>query len=476
MNAKVRSASILFILCALSVPAAMAGEYAPVVLPGTSTGIRIEILPEIELLSGVLTQTSWERHLGMQGKGNAYYRELKAFFGPYRRHRAIKIADRLTRRGFTYDAPPHLIASLGPLPDLAPSNGYDQYVIDRARGLKNVRQFRDGLVDLAKESGFAEFFKSHRDAYEGWLRETTEGLDTRLLADWLAGFFGWHGQDLRLILAPGLLPDGGYGATIRNADGSETIYQFIRENGRTEGGPEFPRGIPLQLLSLHEWGHAYVAVAFAKHKQQFAALDSFFEPVAAIMKRHAYPSWETFFNEQLVRAITTFAMSELQGPQASQSALSWEEKNGFYLTSFTVEQLKHYRTHRDDYKRFDDFIPYLIEQYSQNREKLRQRVAQVRIAPLEAGTHIGEELTVCGTVASVNHESRRTGVTAYLNLDTKFPGPSFRIAITTMSRGHSDGIESENLGKHVCVSGTIKKRKGVPEIEAREPSQIRAQE
>lgn len=84
-------------------------------------------------------------------------------------------------------------------------------------------------------------------------------------------------------------------------------------------------------------------------------------------------------------------------------------------------------------------------------------VAQTRVAPSEAGTHIGEEVTVCGTVASVNHESPKTGVAAFLNLDARYPNPAFRIAIP--AGANPADIDSKYVGKHVCIKGEIKKRK-----------------
>jgi len=45
-------------------------------------------------------------------------------------------------------------------------------------------------------------------------------------------------------------------------------------------------------------------------------------------------------------------------------------KHGFYLTEFTIRQLDYYVAHRDTYKRFDEFLPYLMDRYEENREEL----------------------------------------------------------------------------------------------------------
>jgi hypothetical protein len=345
-------------------------EYAPITLPETPAGIHMEILPEIELLSGVLSHTSWRGYSGLQGNGNAYFQDLNEFFKPYARHRAFKIADRLTKKGFTYDAPPHFIASLGPLPNLIPVNGYDDYVVMRAGGRGNLDELRQALADLANKASFVAFWESHQAAYELYLHKTAENFRAKMVVDWLSNFFGWHEREFHLVLAPGLVPGGGYGATIRKSDGSESIYQFIRENGKTEGEPEFPKGVSLEVLSLHEWGHAYIHTAFEKHRRQLSKLDYFFPPVAKLMAKQAYPSPETFFNEQILRAITTFAERELYDEKTYTNGLAYHRRSGFYLTEFTIKQLDHYIGHRDKYRRFDEFLPCLMERYEESREEL----------------------------------------------------------------------------------------------------------
>ncbi|MGI6645214.1 MAG: hypothetical protein ACOX5D_00795 [Limnochordia bacterium] len=89
----------------------------------STASAALKILPEMELLAGVLTQTTWMERRGPRGPGNEYYRALKEFFAEYQDHEAVAIAQRLTERGFTYDAPPALICHLGPLPELASLGG-----------------------------------------------------------------------------------------------------------------------------------------------------------------------------------------------------------------------------------------------------------------------------------------------------------------------------------------------------------------
>ncbi len=367
---KILSWVLITALCPILSLSAAQKEYMPAVLPDLPSRIHIEILPEIELISGVLSHTSWKRMFRFKGKGNAYYRELHAFFEPYKKHPAILDCEKLIRMGFQFHVPPNFMVSLSSLPDLLPINGYTENMISVAHGKHNLDIFRQHLADLASVSNFSAFFESHRVSYESYLRTTCKGFRPSLVVDWLGNFFGWQSQEFHLVFAPGMMPGGGYGGKVQRTDGSVVIYQFIRENGKTDGEPEFPSGIALEDLSLHEWGHSFLHLAFAKCQQERAKADDLFRPVAKLMRKNSYGDPDIFFNEQVLRAITILTERELYGEEIALKARSAHLKKGFYLLDYTVEKLQYYQTHRGKYKRFDEFLPILLEMYNKDKSAL----------------------------------------------------------------------------------------------------------
>ncbi|NLG83629.1 MAG: DUF4932 domain-containing protein [Firmicutes bacterium] len=354
-------------------PAAAGEEWAPVRMEGTPPGVYVEILPEVELLSGVLAQSSWMKTAGPQGTGNRYFRELKAFLAPFEGHEAVKAAQRLTNMGFTYDAPPNFIVSLGPLPELAaPPGGYSGYLRQRARGEAHLERFRRALVDLAERSNFARFFGAHREDYAAWLGRAVIGFRPGLVMDWLHEFFGYRvGEEFHLVFAPAMFPAGGYGATVKR--GHRTgIYEFVRAAAEGEGDPVFPSGSTLEYLTLHEWGHAFVNPALEKHRDRVRRLAGLYRPVAGLMRQQAY-SMDDFFNEQVLRAVTTLAAGELYGPETRARSLAYEVDRGFYLTAFTLGELEYYEAHRDRFPCFVDCVPYLLDRYAAEERELRTK-------------------------------------------------------------------------------------------------------
>ncbi len=380
-----RKIVLLLVLILLGWPGipAFSGEadesaWATIRITDPSGRVFVEIRPEIELLAGVLSQTSWMERAGPSGSGNRYFRELKAFFTPYKAHEAVVLAEKLMKWGFTYDAPPNFILSLGPLPDMAPVNGYSRYLQRRAGGRRNLENFRQALVELAMESDFLRFYQAQKSYLEELLISSTAGFDGYKILAWLQDFFGAEGDEYHLVLAPAFFPAGGYGATIETKDGKVLVYQVIREFGRSEEVPEFGNVYNLESLSLHEWGHSFVNPALGKYNRQVKALKRLFVPVRKPMEQMAYGDVETFFNEQVLRAAVLLGTKDLYGESAYVHGLEEERELGFYLTDFTVEQLEYYRANRDKYPDFVQFVPYLLDQYKQHQEELLRLVEKAK--------------------------------------------------------------------------------------------------
>ena len=100
---------------------------------------------------------------------------------------------------------------------------------------------------------------------------------------------------------------------------------------------------------------------------------------------------------------------------------------------------------------------------------------QNSISAAEAKNHVGERATVCGEVASVHYAARSRGNPTFINLDKPYPNQIFTVLIWGSDRPKFGDPEEAYRSKHICVTGKISDYKGVPEIVAYEPSQIKVQ-
>ena len=99
--------------------------------------------------------------------------------------------------------------------------------------------------------------------------------------------------------------------------------------------------------------------------------------------------------------------------------------------------------------------------------------AQKSISAADARDHIGERATVCGQVASTHFAERSKGEPTFINLDKPYPNQIFTILIWGSDRGKFGDPERSYSGKHICVTGKIASYRGVAEIIAYEPFQIK---
>jgi hypothetical protein len=100
-------------------------------------------------------------------------------------------------------------------------------------------------------------------------------------------------------------------------------------------------------------------------------------------------------------------------------------------------------------------------------------LAQQRLKSSEAKDHVGETATVCGLVASTHYAASSRRQPTFLNLDAAYPSQIFTIVIWGSDRTKFGRPEAEYNNKRVCITGKISEYKGVAEVIATEPSQIK---
>jgi hypothetical protein len=99
--------------------------------------------------------------------------------------------------------------------------------------------------------------------------------------------------------------------------------------------------------------------------------------------------------------------------------------------------------------------------------------AQSSISAVEAKNHVGEKATVCGDVAGSHYAARSRGNPTFINIDKPYPNQIFTVLIWGSDRPKFGDPETTYRDKRICVTGKISDYKGVPEIIAYEPSQIK---
>jgi hypothetical protein len=101
--------------------------------------------------------------------------------------------------------------------------------------------------------------------------------------------------------------------------------------------------------------------------------------------------------------------------------------------------------------------------------------AENSISAAQARDHVGEKATVCGQVVSTHYAASSRGSPTFLNLDEPYPNQIFTVVIWGSDRPKFGTPESTYENTHMCASGVIDSYRGVPQIVAPEPRQLRLQ-
>jgi DNA/RNA endonuclease YhcR with UshA esterase domain len=106
---------------------------------------------------------------------------------------------------------------------------------------------------------------------------------------------------------------------------------------------------------------------------------------------------------------------------------------------------------------------------------IQPALAQKTLTAAEAKDHVGETATVCGNVASTRYATSTKGQPTFLNLDKPYPNQIFTIVIWGTNRSQFGRPEVEYSEKRICVTGKITEYRGIPEVIADTPAQIKVE-
>jgi DNA/RNA endonuclease YhcR with UshA esterase domain len=116
--------------------------------------------------------------------------------------------------------------------------------------------------------------------------------------------------------------------------------------------------------------------------------------------------------------------------------------------------------------------------YSDAPQSTSPQIPSGAINWTEAGQHIGETVTVYGTVAGSTYASTSNGQPTFINIGVDYPDTSrVSVVIWGEDRGNfPKAPESMYLGKTICVTGEVYIYSGACNIKVQSSSQIQVME
>jgi hypothetical protein len=303
-------------------------------------GMQVGVDPRLELLMTVQSASAWYRQHLLARQPAPYRDACFALAARHAGHPALAMVDALLAERFAYDGPVALLLHHGAPPALAPLVPY--------AGPARHADFVAALRDFAATSDFTALQRRWRPFHAALEVQAAAVFDPGWW-EHLVTYVGRPSPPGRLILAPLLPPQTGFGATV----GGVAHQVAGPASTGADGEPRFDDGAYLQALVLHEGAHAFVnplCEALAGELGRSGHL------LAAIRVRlpAAYASWTTCVAEHVVRAVV------LRLTGADEARVRAEEAAGFPYLRPVLEALAAYEAHRDAYPDLRAFGPQLV--------------------------------------------------------------------------------------------------------------------
>lgn len=128
--------------------------------------IEVFVSPNLELINGILLTSRYNEltrpYVGyglMTEEENDYTFAVKAFFKPYRAHKIYKVLEAMIPNGFTFSRPVELALAFDESGDFSFRFPLSSLCIAYSGELERIQEFAALLRELAKESGYFDFFK-----------------------------------------------------------------------------------------------------------------------------------------------------------------------------------------------------------------------------------------------------------------------------------------------------------------------------
>ncbi|MBA3459460.1 MAG: DUF4932 domain-containing protein [Deltaproteobacteria bacterium] len=312
-----------------------------------STEVRVD--RRVELLSFVNALAGFKEYT--IGQTNQYRTDFVNHFRPFVNHAAVQKARKLrAEHGIGYDAP--MIFAVHLDDELKLVNAAELPSLDKRWTGVDAEAYAAELRAFAADSKLDEFMVAHKDHYAKLETGFRAAVDAEKPVEWFDAVFGKRERARYTVVPSPMTGTSNFGVRATLPDGTLHMYQLI--------SIDTPTGLPvvnddLVYLLVHEMAHSYINPVLEQHAAALGPpAEKLFAQVKTQMEKQAYPSWQIFLNESVVRATTIVYLGDKKGSSTVAVALDRELAAGFRWTPELVTLMRAYQ------KDHTDYVPRLV--------------------------------------------------------------------------------------------------------------------
>jgi hypothetical protein len=228
----------------------------PVAAIAAASPIQVRFDKRVELIAIIFYLAGNKEYAGC--KDAAYLKAVQEYFGKYRSHPAVKMAEELRERNHIwFGAPISFAVHLTPEYQLMPG------IKDHANGgsldfrwtLPEAEAFARQVQSLARTSKSNVFFKEHEALY-GQMTRRLRRLAEQQDPEWFASLTKAHSPRQFTVVPSLLLGSGNYGPHVITKSGIHNYAVMGVWKFESDGSPAFADDSA--WIIIHEFAHAYV--------------------------------------------------------------------------------------------------------------------------------------------------------------------------------------------------------------------------
>ena len=232
---------------------------------------------------------------------------------------------------------------------------------DESKGDYLINKFKKEFISFNQDSLFQAYLIDVKELNEKVINQIKQSKSIQNLPTYLEKYYGTKLGSYNLILSP-LVHSGGFNSKFI-ADGKKEVYAIIGPNGEIEHIPYFEKKFLEMDLILHEFGHSFINPLMEKFHNEIESIKEkyYTESLKKNGKKQGYSEWKYIFNELIIRAVTIRITNENFGTEKAKELLDYEKSIGFSLVDNIIEILKEYENKKEEFPKFSEFYPILIE-------------------------------------------------------------------------------------------------------------------
>jgi hypothetical protein len=298
----------------------------------------------VELMSIVCALAGFKEYT--LGRVNPYRTDVIAAFRGFVQHPAVVMArDLRAKHGIGYDAPMILAVHLDD--QLVLHDAGELPLLDARWTGVDAEAYAALLRDFARDAKLDAFMAVHADHYAMVADVLRGAVVAENPVAWFDGVFGKRDKAHYTVIAAPMTGTYNFGVRATRSDGTLDMFQLI--------AVDTDNGIPivnadLTYLLVHEMAHSYINPHLAEHEPELGPpAQKLFAKVETAMRAQAYPTWQIFLNESVVRATTLVYIDDKLGNAAAAIQLDRELALDFNGTAELARLIRAYRTDHVDY-------------------------------------------------------------------------------------------------------------------------------